>query len=290
MAQATATVDHDKIRDWVESRNGHPARVKSTGGGNDPGILRIDYPGYSGGDTLEHIGWDEWFDAFDANNLAFLFQPGGRSRFSKLVDRGSVETGRTAKKRTSAARRKPTAKKSASRKAAAKKSSSKKSSAKKSAAKKSSAKRSTSKKSSAKRSAGKKSSAKRSSAKRSSAKRSTAAKSASKRSSSAAKKARSKSTSRGTTGRTGRSANTTTDHDTIRRWVEARGGWPATVKSTKGRGEDAGLLRIDYPGYSGQGTLERIDWNDFFEKFDEQNLAFLFQDKKNSRFSKFVRR
>ena len=50
------------------------------------------------------------------------------------------------------------------------------------------------------------------------------------------------------------------------------------------------MLRIDYPGYSGQGTLERIDWDEFFEWFDRDNLAFLYQNTPRSRFSKFVSR
>lgn len=86
---------------------------------------------------------------------------------------------------------------------------------------------------------------------------------------------------------------TTTDHNTIRHWVEERGGKPATVKSTKSGGE-AGLLRIDFPGYSGEETLEPIDWDTFFEKFEESKLAFLHQDQtadgQTSRFCKFVSR
>ncbi|HLJ73759.1 MAG TPA: hypothetical protein VKU62_04195 [Thermoanaerobaculia bacterium] len=70
------------------------------------------------------------------------------------------------------------------------------------------------------------------------------------------------------------SANSTTDHDRIRKWVEARGGQPAHVKPT-GRKTDPGRLRIDYPGYSGKGKLERIEWDEFFEKIDEENLAFI---------------
>ncbi len=61
-------------------------------------------------------------------------------------------------------------------------------------------------------------------------------------------------------------SKTTTDHNTIKKWVESRGGFPATVKSTKENGEP-GLLRIDFPGYSGEGSLERIEWDDFFGKF-----------------------
>jgi hypothetical protein len=89
--------------------------------------------------------------------------------------------------------------------------------------------------------------------------------------------------------RSGGSSATTTDHDEIRNWVEARGGFPARVAST-GRKNDPGILRIDYPGFSGTGTLERIDWDEWFEWFDRDKLAFLYQDKTNSRFSKLISR
>lgn len=85
----------------------------------------------------------------------------------------------------------------------------------------------------------------------------------------------------------------TTDHNVIRKWAEQRQGTPATVKST-GDAEQPGLLRIDFPGYSGEGRLEPISWDDFFDKFDESGLAFLYQDQlkggATSRFFKFVRR
>ncbi|HYC00076.1 MAG TPA: hypothetical protein VEC57_13160 [Candidatus Limnocylindrales bacterium] len=88
-------------------------------------------------------------------------------------------------------------------------------------------------------------------------------------------------------------AQSTTDHETIRQWAEERGGKPATVRGT-GKGDDAGILRIDFPGYSGEDTLEEIDWDTFFEKFDESDLEFLYQDETDdggkSRFFKFVRR
>jgi len=85
-------------------------------------------------------------------------------------------------------------------------------------------------------------------------------------------------------------AKRTTDHEEIRRWVEARGGCPAHVKDSGNDEDDPGILRIDYPGYSGQQSLETISWDEFFDAFDENNLAFLYQDEKDSRFSKFVRR
>jgi hypothetical protein len=92
---------------------------------------------------------------------------------------------------------------------------------------------------------------------------------------------------------TAHSSKTTTDHDEIRRWAEARGGKPATVKRTE-QGGEPGILRIDFPGYSGEGTLEEISWEDFFAKFEESELAFVYQEAKAdgepSYFSKLVRR
>jgi hemerythrin-like domain-containing protein len=83
----------------------------------------------------------------------------------------------------------------------------------------------------------------------------------------------------------------TTDHGFIKRWVEQRGGHPATVKGT---GDDgAGILRIDFPGFSGERSLREISWDEFFDKFDEEELAFLHQDRtsggRTSRFCKLVR-
>ena len=88
-------------------------------------------------------------------------------------------------------------------------------------------------------------------------------------------------------------SKSTVNHQEIKRWVEARNGRPATVKRTA-KGEEAGILRIDFPGYSGEHSLEEISWEDFFQKFEEAGLKFLYQDKtadgKESRFFKFVRR
>jgi hypothetical protein len=86
------------------------------------------------------------------------------------------------------------------------------------------------------------------------------------------------------------SSQTTIDHDEIRQWVESRGGHPATVAGTERDSEAAGLLRIDFPGYSGEQSLTPIDWDEFFEKFEEAKLAFLYDTDKNSKFSKFIAR
>ena len=88
-------------------------------------------------------------------------------------------------------------------------------------------------------------------------------------------------------------SRSTTDHKTIRAWVEERGGKPAAVKGTGGK-EDTGILRIDFPGVGDEASLEEISWDDFFEKFEEKKLAFLYQEEmksgSESRFFKFVSR
>src|SRR5260221_7747696 len=87
--------DHDEIRKWAEERGARPARVTGTGSRDDPGILRLDFPGYTGEDTLEPISWEEWFKGFDQHRLALIVQDttadGKRSNFNKLVSRDTVE-------------------------------------------------------------------------------------------------------------------------------------------------------------------------------------------------------
>jgi hypothetical protein len=83
-------------------------------------------------------------------------------------------------------------------------------------------------------------------------------------------------------------SQTTTSHDKIRSWAEARDGHPARVKTA----EEGGILRIDFG--KPEEALEEISWDEFFEIFDDRKLEFLYQDKtedgKTSRFSKFVSR
>lgn len=89
------TTEHEEIRRWVEAHDGRPASVKRTAGKDDVGMIRIDFPGYSGEGTLEEISWDSWFEKFDESNLAFLYQEhradGGDSRFCKLISRETAE-------------------------------------------------------------------------------------------------------------------------------------------------------------------------------------------------------
>ena len=131
MANLTRTTrDHDEIRRWAEERGGKPAHVKSTGASDDPGILRIDFPGYGGEGSLEPITWDQWFDKFDERGLSLIYEEetaaGAKSNFNKIV---SAETAQQAEQKS-----RGRAKGAGTSGSSAKKASSKKASATKKAA------------------------------------------------------------------------------------------------------------------------------------------------------------
>jgi hypothetical protein len=91
------TTSHEEIRRWAESRGGKPACVRGTGGDGDPGILRIMFPGAPNArdENLHEIDWDTWFQAFDANGLALVYEEqtakGQPSRFYKIVSRSTAD-------------------------------------------------------------------------------------------------------------------------------------------------------------------------------------------------------
>lgn len=85
--------------------------------------------------------------------------------------------------------------------------------------------------------------------------------------------------------------NTTIDHDFIRKWAETRDGKPTRVKGSEGK-DGNGILRIDFS--EPEASLEPISWDEFFETFEDRELAFLYQDNTadghTSRFFKFIHR
>lgn len=89
------TTSHEEIQRWAEERDARPSKVKGTGGKNDVGIIRLDFPGYSGEGSLEEISWQEFFQKFDQNDLVFIYQEetagGEQSNFNKLVNRSSLD-------------------------------------------------------------------------------------------------------------------------------------------------------------------------------------------------------
>ncbi|NHC12349.1 Rho termination factor N-terminal domain-containing protein [Motilibacter deserti] len=85
--RSLVTTHHDVIRQWAEDRSAQPATVPGTEHDGHLGVLRFDFPGY-GGDSLEHVTWDKWFEAFDARKLNFIYQEersdGSQSNFFRL--------------------------------------------------------------------------------------------------------------------------------------------------------------------------------------------------------------
>jgi hypothetical protein len=70
------TVDHDEIREWVEAHHGHPAAVRADNSGlaAEPGELRIDLPDAAADEDLIPLSWDDWYDKFEGERLAFVYQ------------------------------------------------------------------------------------------------------------------------------------------------------------------------------------------------------------------------
>jgi hypothetical protein len=90
-SSSKTTTDLNEIKQWAEERDGKPAIVKSTANSKEGGgVLRINFPGYRGEDSLEEVSWDEWYKTFKDRDLAFLYQEetagGKESRFFKLVN------------------------------------------------------------------------------------------------------------------------------------------------------------------------------------------------------------
>ncbi len=91
MSNSNQTHDHSKIKNWVEERNGVPARIKGTGKSDADGLLRIHFPDNSDSDDFEEMDWEDFFRDFDDNKLDFLFQEekanGEKSTFHKFIER-----------------------------------------------------------------------------------------------------------------------------------------------------------------------------------------------------------
>ncbi len=192
MALSKTTQDHDEIRQWAEARGGKPAEVASTSE-TGTGILRIEFPGATNANdsNLKEIGWDEFFEKFDASSLSLVYQDvtaeGAQSNFSKLIHPETPGSSARKSTRKTVAKKAAPVKKTAGRPpAAAKKTAAKKTTGSKTAAKKPAAKKTTVKaslkKTAAKKTAAKKTTAKKTTAKKTATKSATAKKTATKKS------------------------------------------------------------------------------------------------------------
>jgi len=77
------TADHAEIRRWVEDHGGRPGLVEVADGRNRLAIA------FEGNDDRA-VSWEEFFDRFDRESLAFAYDPDGNgdaTATAKLVSR-----------------------------------------------------------------------------------------------------------------------------------------------------------------------------------------------------------
>lgn len=73
-----------------------------------------------------------------------------------------------------------------------------------------------------------------------------------------------------------RPRKTTTDHEEIRNWAIARGGYPAMVPYNEESDEVKGdVLRIAFEDE--EEDYERMEWSDFLSRFDSEELALIYE-------------
>jgi hypothetical protein len=85
----------------------------------------------------------------------------------------------------------------------------------------------------------------------------------------------------------------TTDHNEIRRWAEHRNALPALMIDSE-KGESATHLRLKFPGREDGASLQETVWEAWLKKFEQNQLAFLYQDQiangEPSHYNEIVRR
>jgi hypothetical protein len=75
---ATATRDHEVIRQWAARHQAEPGTGEATASGpatisvqdGGPGI-RFNFPGFA---PFRPISWEEWFENFDRHGLTFVYE------------------------------------------------------------------------------------------------------------------------------------------------------------------------------------------------------------------------
>lgn len=93
MSKSEKTTDHKAIEQWAKEHHGKPVKVKSTGSKSGEGIIRIAFLGNkeSENKNLEEITWEEFFEIFEDQKLALVYEPHAdkKTQFNKLVSRDS---------------------------------------------------------------------------------------------------------------------------------------------------------------------------------------------------------
>lgn len=70
----------------------------------------------------------------------------------------------------------------------------------------------------------------------------------------------------------------TTDHALVRAWMEDHDAYPAHLDQSEGEG-DRGLLRVGFREGEADRDLKEIRYEEFFEEFEEKDLAFVYPDE-----------
>lgn len=85
------------------------------------------------------------------------------------------------------------------------------------------------------------------------------------------------------------SSKMTRNHDEIRRWAQEHGAIPCEVAGMDRNG-DASVLRFEFSNAPNRsGNVKEVSWDEFFTKFDQNNLQLLYQDQNGSNFNKIIR-
>jgi hypothetical protein len=96
---AKTTTNHDEVREFIEFLNGKPAAVRGTSDASGQAVLQIDL---MNDNSLDHLGWDEFFQLFDKNNLALRYvEPNNDGKIPQMfefVQRGTDNAAGTLKK------------------------------------------------------------------------------------------------------------------------------------------------------------------------------------------------
>ena len=75
------TADHAEIRRWIEEHGGHPG-LEEAGDGRERLAVGFD------GTTCRRVSWEEFFERFDRESLAFAYSPDANGEgVAKLVSR-----------------------------------------------------------------------------------------------------------------------------------------------------------------------------------------------------------
>ena len=79
----------------------------------------------------------------------------------------------------------------------------------------------------------------------------------------------------------------TTDPSLIKKWAEARRATPAVIRKFTSDGMEM-VLSFLFPDINIDEVVTRLSWEEFFEKFNQQRLVFVYEDSdRNQKASRY---